>query len=222
MKQREEQRFLTIKRDTFLRACEGERKPALLPMHGVNGGYTTFNSVKASDITAANLAASYESDDLCSLDMFGKWEFAIDDSDFLSLFATFPHRYFDPEMPENVIAWRFRLIGGDISERRPEFQWNLEYNFFSPASVREMSADLMASANAVGRMIETFSTGASEYRVSSDWCAAVWPWLERLAADKVWQSTVLPWAVEAWCREVAFRLDRIVEQPGTVLAVFGP
>ena len=222
MKQHEKDRFLTIKREAFLRACEGDRRPALLPNHGMNGGYTTFNSAKASDVTVATLEATCDTAGTCSLDSFNKWEFAIDDVDFSNLFATFPHRYFDPELPENVVAWRQRMLYGGPAELRPEFQWNLEYNFFSPESVREMSVDLTAAANAVSHMIGAFGSGVEEYRVGSNWCAAVWGWMEELAADKVDQYTAPPWAVEAWCREVAFRLDMMVEQPGSVLTVFGP
>ena len=210
-----------VKRSAFLRACgNAGRELALLPQHGVQGGYTMFDSARSEDVTFSNLDEFGEDHQRSSLDTFDEWEFAIDDDQISDVFATFPSRYFDPELDENVTAWRFRSVTGGPLEVRPEFQWNLEYNFFSSVAAKKMSADLTQAANAVGWMTAAFSAGAATYRVGARDCVVLAGWLRKLVAGGEFAQP--PWAVEAWCREVAFRIDMLVSRPGTVLTVYGP
>lgn len=183
---------------------------AVLPNHGVSGGNTMFDVVRrvGADFTREDWNPGLLDENTDRL-------FAACESCMWDCLNPLTCEYFDETLPENLMWWRLRTLGGGEFC----FESYLEHNFYDLDAIAEVAGELLQTADCIARARQMAKEGERKILVSPR-LARWFGWMTRVGRGVPVDETQ-----EEFYRDVAMRfrdMAKDFDHGEYVLSIFGP
>lgn len=182
----------------------------VLPNHGVDGGNTMFDVVRrvGAHFTREDWDAGllYEHTDRL---------FAVCESCMWDCLTPLTCEYLDETLPENLMWWRLRTLGGGEFC----FESYLEHNFYDLDAIAEVAGELLQAADCIARARRIAKEGERKILVSPRMAR----WFGR--AEMSNRGVPVDEVQEGFYRDVAMRFRDMAESfdhGEYVLTIYGP